>query len=170
MLRDLPDEDLMVAYQLGDENAFRELYERHSARVYGFIRSKIQNEALALDIFQAFFLKLHKSRKRYDPAFPFVPWLFTVCRSTLIDFLREQKRNKEDATDNIPEPVQELPNDPDAICLTNLNEPQRKAVEMRYHHEFSFEEMAHRLETSPANARQILSRAIKNLRGTYAKK
>ena len=160
----------MLAYQLGDEFAFEELYSRYSARVLAFLRSKLRNEAKARDVFQGTFFKLHRTRDRYNPSLPFVPWLFTICRSELLDALKKEKRLREDVMSEVPElPSTDLePNF--GVDFSSLPEGQRQAVELRYNQESSFEEIARALETTPANARQMVSRAIRQLRSLYAKK
>src|SRR5258708_31024421 len=158
----------MLAYQLGDENAFRELYSRHSSRVFGFLRAKVRDEVKARDIFQATFLKLHKSRARYNPAFPFTPWLFTICRNELLDALKKEKRSIEDSVAQVPERLNMVPEA--RADLAGLNASQQQALEMRFGHSSSFVEIAKALETSPSNARQIVSRAIRALRSLNGKK
>lgn len=161
------DEELMKAYQQGDEQAFATLYRRHSAKVYGYIRKSVSDQAFADDMFQATFMKLHSARAHYDPSFPFLPWLFTVCKSAMIDGVRKRQTIQEDlneiavenAVANAPEHVSmSLPE------LSNLPEAQRKAIELRYGEDLSFEEIAKRLDTSPTNVRQLVSRAIKKLK------
>ena len=169
VLRDKSDEELMLAYQLGDEDAFRELYTRHSGRVLGFLRSKVRNEAKARDIFQATFLKLHTSRRHYNQNFPFIPWLFTVCRSELIDAFRKAARIKEDGMGVLPEGVESKPVFRE-LDTSVLNKSQQQAIELRYGKDFSFDEIARALGTSPANARQLVSRAVNALRSLYGKK
>ncbi len=160
----------MVAYQLGEADAFGELYSRHSGKVLGYLRKKVKSEALARDIFQATFLKLHKSCGRFNVSFPFVPWLFTICRSELLDALKKPHMSQESLMAEVPEPAS-IPqsNDKQEISLQSLPAEQREAVELRYQKDFSFEEIATALETSPANARQLVSRAIRSLRGIYGK-
>src|SRR5437868_3329601 len=85
------DEELMLAYQQGDSSAFNELYERYSGRVYSYLEGKVFNKNERDDLFQAVFLKLHKSRHLFDPAFQFAPWLFTICRTTVLDFIKASK-------------------------------------------------------------------------------
>lgn len=161
----------MVAYQLGEAQAFEELYSRHAARVLGFLRKKVRSEALAHDVFQCTFLKLHRSRSRYDSAFPFVPWLFTICRNELLDALKKPHLKNESLVAEVPETTDmETYVQRPEIKLGDLPQAQRHAVEMRYSQEFSFEEIAARLDTSPANARKLVSRAIHFLRGAYGKK
>lgn len=162
------DEELMVAYQTGFEEAFHILYKRHSSKVYGFLTAKLRDRSLADDAFQATFMKLHQSREKYDSALPFAPWLFTVCRSAMLDTLRVRQKSTrlEDlnpvALENaaMESPV-ETPALPD---LKMLPASQRQALELRYIHDLSFDEIAARLETSSENSRQLVSRAVKKLR------
>jgi RNA polymerase sigma factor (sigma-70 family) len=160
------DEELMAAYQQGDDQAFGLLYQRHSGKVYGFLMNRLKDQQTANDVFQATFMKLHAARSHYDPSFPFVPWLFTVCKSVLVDSVRKRNRVKEDhnqeALENAvaqePTPESTIPD------LSALSQPQRQAIEFRYGQELSFEDIAKRLETSPTNVRQMVSRAVKKLR------
>lgn len=159
----------MIAYQLGEAEAFEELYSRHAPKVLGYLRKKVRNEALASDISQSTFLKLHRNRRRYDAAYPFVPWLFTICRSELLDTLKKPHFSHETLSSEPPETACEEAAFTGGVSLVQLPENQRKAMEMRFKNDFSFEEIAAILETSPANARQLISRAIRSLRGLYGK-
>lgn len=159
----------MVAYQLGEADAFAELYSRHSAKVLGYLRKKVRSEALAGDIFQAAFLKLHKSRSRYNASFPFVPWLFTICRSELLDAIKKPHVSREELVEEVPDLLAPVQQEQPEISLRSLPASQREAVELRYQKDFSFEEIATALDTSPANARQLISRALRSLKGTYGK-
>ena len=170
-MNQLTDEELMKEYQAGNEAAFRTLYERHSARIYGFLLSRLSEKAFADDVFQATFLKLHQTRSRYDSSLPFLPWLFTVCRSVMIDSLRKKERLLEEAdserVEQAPTPEAEI--QPSLPSLDRLPHNQRQALELRYGGELSFEEIAQKLETTPLNARQLTSRAIKKLRSWVGK-
>lgn len=165
-LETLCDEELMEAYQQGDDTAFAELYRRYSPKIYGYLVNSLRDRPFADDVFQAVFLKLHHTRAHYDPAFPFLPWLFTVCKRVLIDCIRKKKNIHEESNEEAlnqavaigPKLAAEIPD------LGVLPEVQRKAVELRYQQDLSFEEISRRLETSPANVRQLISRALKRLR------
>lgn len=169
MLDDKTDEELMLAYQLGDENAFRELYSRHSARVLGFLRKKMRNDVKANDIFQSTFLKLHKSKGLFNSSLPFVPWLFTICRSELLDALKRERRSLEDSVGEIPEVSASVKSEK-AVDTSSLSAVPKQAIELRFVQDESFENISKVLETSPSNARQIVSRALKQLRSIYARK
>ncbi len=164
----LSDEELMALYQQDDEPAFAQLYARHSSRVYGFLVNSLRDKAMADDVFQATFMKLHKSRLSYDTTFPFIPWLFTVTRGVMVDHLRKAGRIREkldtEAVDGAVAPEHEPEQSSEMPSLAGLQPAQRKAIELRYGQDLSFEEIAKKLETSPMNARQLVSRAVKKLR------
>ncbi len=175
-LENQSDETLMTAYQQGNEKAFALLYGRHSAKVYGFLHKRLQDRTMIDEVFQETFLKLHGARARFDNAYPFLPWLFTICRTTMIDHIRGLKYERVHKLDwgidsaqkleNIPSPSKtdsddEMPALPD---LSILSAAQQQTMELRYKEELSFEEIALRLKTSPGNVRQLVSRAIKKLK------
>lgn len=170
MLGEETDEELMIAYQLGEAEAFTALYARHAPRVLGFLRKRVKSEAMARDVFQATFLKLHKSRARYDSAFPFVPWLFTICRSELLDALKRPSAREEILVEKMPEPAAHEKAELAEVNFGGLTAAQKEAVELRYGRDFSFEEIARHLNTSLSNARKLVSRAILLLREVYEKR
>ncbi len=175
-LENQSDETLMTAYQQGNEKAFALLYGRHSAKVYGFLHKRLQDRTMIDEVFQETFLKLHGSRARFDNAYPFLPWLFTICRTTMIDHIRGLKNERDHKVDlgadsalkleNFPAPPETDPDDemPALPDLSILSATQQQTMELRYKEELSFEEIALRLQTSPGNVRQLVSRAIKKLK------
>jgi RNA polymerase sigma factor (sigma-70 family) len=170
MTTERTDESLMVAYQLGDEDAFTVLYRRHSGRVLNFLKLKCRDDALARDVFQSTFLKLHRSRSTYNSSFPFVTWLFTICRSELLDSIRKKARSNETLVDEFPDvAAEEIETGGFSIDTSSLPEKQKVAVDMRFRQDFSFEEIAAKLETSPVNVRKLVSRALKALRMSYGR-
>lgn len=168
----LTDEELMTIYQDGDEKAFNIIYRRHSGKVNGFLMNSLKNRMLADEVFQATFLKLHKSRHKYNPSLPFLAWLFTICKSVMIDTIRKKASVKEDynlmALEQAEAP--EVEQEKEIPDLSYLPEPQRKALELRYTKDFSFDEIALQLNTSPANVRQLISRAVKKMKAFYGGK
>lgn len=167
----LSDEELMVLYQQDQMEAFNVLYARHSAKVYGYLRKRIRNAAEAGDVFQAVFMKVHRSRSLYNSNFPFLPWLFTVTKTVMIDGAKKSMWNGKVvlAGETIESAASEHTLSPHADAyhidgLERLPEHQRQAIELRYRDDWSFEEIARTLNTTPANARQLISRGIRQLR------
>ena len=157
----------MTLYQSGDYAAFECLYERHSGRVFQYLKGKVSVEA-AKDILQETFMKIHRSRAQYQPQYPFLPWLFTVARNNLNDFFKRSDQKVVRigiAADSLPETL--LPNTSDhdlSAALSGLPHIQRRAIELRYMNEWSFEKIAEEMKTTPDNTRQIVSRGIRKIR------
>lgn len=166
LMENQTDEELMLAYQYGDEVAFTILYRRHSARIYGYLVKKLGDRRKADDVFQNAFLKLHRSRSQYKPEFPFLAWVFTICKSTLTDYLRAQNRRPEILIGQIPDAMAEGPVSIEIAAMDTLSDQQKLMVEMRFKDDMSFEDIAKRINKSPTNVRQLVSRAIRKLRSS----
>ncbi|MFN8369056.1 MAG: sigma-70 family RNA polymerase sigma factor [Bacteriovoracaceae bacterium] len=161
---DKNDLELMKCYQTGDEGAFMEIYNRYSPKIYGYLQSKVYNKSHIPDIYQAVFLKFHKSKMQYNDKYPLEAWIFTITRSLFIDYCRKEKSleqnqiltNEENETDYKESNVNDI--------LVNLDKKNSDILKMRYLDEKSFEEIAEILTTTPSNVRKIVSRAIQTLR------
>lgn len=92
MAQPTSDEILMAAYQAGNQAAFSELFTRHGPSVYGFLARRLADRALADDLFQETFLRVHRARDTYDSTRPFRAWLFGIAHHLLIDALRDRGR------------------------------------------------------------------------------
>lgn len=183
------DEELMTLYAThGEERAFRELYERHKNRVWAYLRKRLKSSEEASEVFQRVFLKLHKTRALFNPQWPFLPWLFQICYHELVSFWRTEKKyqglvswedwltQNHNKTTEFSFPPQET-RSPEAqveqvmnsAAYQALSSREREVLASRFFDEKSFSDMAVALETSEANVRQILSRALRKLRRAYAK-
>lgn len=171
------DEDLMRAYQSGDSLAFEVLYRRHAGKVYSYLLKRVKRREEVDEIFQAAFTKFHQARGSYDPAYPVLQWLFVIARTTLLDHQRKAWRLSEltsdapldDVMDRVADPSQDprvptLTGEKEMAALEALPEAQRKAVAWRVLDEESYEEIAKRLSRSQESVRQIVSRALRQLR------
>ena len=166
------DEELMQLYQVGNEEAFRQLYSRHASMVLGFIKSKIRNTEKAHDIFQEVFVKVHKSKHLYNRTLPFLPWLFTITKNAIVDEVRKSKNEKlHTQTDEISDTVLMPGQEPDFSqvrpYMEALPENQKSAVYLRYVEEKTFEEISTILKTSSANVRQLVSRGVQRMRELF---
>lgn len=158
------DQELMELYRQGEMEAFHELYRRHAPQVFGYIQKKISNRAFAEELLQEVFLKVHVHRSRYDPIFPFLPWLFSITRNAIIDLYRSQRKET-----GMMEPLGDgeliaAPATAFQSYLEGLSERERQVVTMHFEEGRSFGEIAHWLRISPANARKLSSRAIQKLK------
>lgn len=163
----------MTLYQGGNYAAFECLYQRHSGRVFEYLRAKVSPQG-ARDLLQEVFLKVHRARMQYSSQYPFLPWLFTISRNAVVDFYRSSEMKNSRLTtssehvldqlaakssDSLTTSIHDL-----ASVLGSLPETQKRAIELRYLSDWSFEKIAEEMKTSPENSRQIVSRGIKKIR------
>jgi len=161
------DESLMVRYQNGEYGAFEEIYQRHSGKVYGYLKKHLPDEAD--DLLQQTFLKLHHYRRRYDPKYPFLTWLFTITRRLVIDSLRKHHPIIVDS-----DFLAKVPAEPGSTCerepgvlvktLKSLPVEQQELLRLRFEEGLSFDDVAARLGVRPAAARKRVSRIVQALR------
>jgi RNA polymerase sigma-70 factor, ECF subfamily len=163
----------MTVYADGDMEAFAALYQRHKGKVLGYLMAKLRDRDEAEEVFQVVFVKLHRARDKYRRDIPFLPWLFTITRNALVDHVRKVQTYQQHVTTSedlvaaaVDGQSQQIPASSDLTAfLGKLSHTQRQALELRYFQDLSFAEIADRLQTSAVNARQIVSRALRTLRG-----
>jgi RNA polymerase sigma factor (sigma-70 family) len=166
------DEQLMAAYADGDITAFEALYERHKGRILGYLFNRLRDRDEAEEVFQIVFAKLHAARDRYREDIPFLPWIFTIARNALIDHVRKNRTYQKQMVlidvgkidDPDPRAAHGLSINDAISGISSLTPIQRRALELRFDQDFSFDEIADHLQTSVGNARQMVSRAVRHLR------
>lgn len=89
------DDALMAAYAQGSAAAFEQLYARHQASLYRFVRRLLgsANSAQTDEVFQDTWLRVVKARADWAPqGASFRTWLFTLAHHRVIDVLRRSGR------------------------------------------------------------------------------
>ena len=89
------DDALMAAYAQGSAAAFEQLYARHQAGLYRFVRRLLgsANSSQTDEVFQDTWLRVVKARSDWAPqGASFRTWLFTLAHHRAIDVLRRSGR------------------------------------------------------------------------------
>ncbi|RYF14986.1 MAG: sigma-70 family RNA polymerase sigma factor [Comamonadaceae bacterium] len=188
MPRDLPDEDLMLAYAQGDAAAFDALYARHEAGLYRFVRRLLGGglAAQADEVFQDAWLRIVAARTSFRPqGAAWRTWAFTIAHNAAMDRLRVAGREVSLAGDEDgEEPLdwlmarldQVAPSSEDQAfwraagaqllhCLEGLPDAQRAAFLLHHEDGASVEDLAERLALPFETAKSRLRYALKKLRG-----
>jgi len=85
------DEEIILLYKNGDEEAFKVLITRYTTPLYNFT-ARLTNKNDASDIVQETFIKVWKNIHRFNPLkASFKTWIFTITRNTTTDFFRKKK-------------------------------------------------------------------------------
>ena len=176
------DEELIVAYRAGEEQAFSELVGRHLGLVYSFARRFVGNERDAEDIAQDSFLKAWKSIASYSSeSAKFKTWLMRIVRNTAIDYLRKRKERPFSLfeSDEHEMPFENLSDDaPDAVdlfaaagdqrelerAIAELSPAHRDVLILYYEGDRTFEEVAAITGESVNTVKSRHRRAVSALR------
>ena len=90
------DEKLMQMVGNGHQQAFNELYQRYSNRLYYyFFRMLGNSQELANDFLQDLFMKIIEKPERFNPAYSFSAWVFTVAHNMCKNEYRKRDVRKE---------------------------------------------------------------------------
>ncbi len=80
--------DAMGRYVDGDAASFRVVYDALAPVVLRCQMRWVGDAALASDLTQETFLRVHRARDRYRAGAPVGPWVITIARRLSIDALR----------------------------------------------------------------------------------
>ena len=115
------DEQLMLLFQGGDENAYIELVNRYKDKLINFIFNYLGDLESSEDVVQETMIKLYQKKHYYKEIAKFSTWLYTIAKNLANTELRKRKQrkttllsqfSKDDKTyelpSNDPEPGQEI--------------------------------------------------------------
>src|SRR5260370_5293846 len=149
MVLDANDRELSEAWQQGDYDAFRLLFETHKDRVYSIALRYSGDAAEAMDIVQETFLKLLSSIQEFRGDSSFESWLYRIVVNRCLDHQRRGRKlmpvigDLLDAAEHALSQLlrAEVENDVQAI-VGKLPPEQRIVVVLRYTEGLSYEEIA----------------------------
>ncbi len=185
----MKDRELVHLFRKNDDQlAFKELMNRHQAKVYSYIFSMIQNRETANDIFQETFTKvITKMDDTYNEQGKWIAWVMRIAHNATIDHIRKQKRfvdvtssydkeSKTDFYDRLPDEDAmaqdeklELDESTSSLLkhISNLPEEQRTVVMLRHYYEMPFKEIAELTDVSINTALGRMRYALINLRKMF---
>lgn len=85
---------IVLSCQVGDEHAFRELYEAFGEKTFTFLKSLVEPE-VAKDLNQEVWLKVYRQISTLYDANRFKAWLFQIARNKALDYFKSSKRLRE---------------------------------------------------------------------------
>ena len=164
----------MDAYVAGDVEAFQRLFRSLAPSLHAFFARTMGHGALADDLLQTTFLKLHRARQSWRRGERLRPWIFTIAARVRTDWLRRNGHEME--VDDVTLDDREAPGDPATAVVTrerservraaleSLPGPQRVVVQLHRFEDLSFAEIGKVLGISEGAARIRAFRAYDRLR------
>lgn len=145
----------------GDSIAFDTLFARHRDMIYTTLLKFTGNRDDVEDLMQEAFMKAYLKIGLYDPKYDFGAWIYTIARNTFVDFNRNRKSNALNAQNvplessntsqtSAPTPEDYIINAQQRLqierYITMLPEDYRRLFELRFIDEYSYEEIAEKLD------------------------
>lgn len=90
-----PADDAMSRYADGDDAAFAVVHRAISERLRAFLTRMGRSPALADDLLQETFLRIHRARGSFEPGGRVLPWCYAIARNVYIDHVRQRAVRKE---------------------------------------------------------------------------
>ena len=178
------DAGLMMRVRRDDMEAFAELVARYQRPVTALAYRYLGDETEAEDLAQEAFLRVFRSRGRYEPRAKFSTWLYRIVVNVCLNTIRARKSRPLAAAgaggggDNgrVPEVVDADGPPPEASlerhemtefvkeAVDALPEKQRLAILMNKYQDMSYQEIADAMGMSTMAVKSLLTRARVNIR------
>ena len=144
----------------GEQKAYTELMERYRDAIYYMLLKMVNNATDAEDLTIEAFGKAFKNIKQYTTNFAFSTWLFKIASNNAIDFMRKKKLQNISIDESIrdtdaipinikseqPTPEERMISEQKTLMVRSLvaklKPRYRRLIELRYFHEFSYEEIS----------------------------
>ena len=153
-MRDTPEQRL-ARVATGDKQAFAELYDSTSARVYGLVKRLLVDPAQAEEVTQEIYLEIWQTATRYQQERgSAMSWMLTMAHRRAVDRVRASQASRDRDTrigirdydreyDQVAEHV-EVTMEGARVkrALQGLTELQRQAVQLAYYGGLSHSEIA----------------------------
>ncbi|MBQ8758625.1 MAG: sigma-70 family RNA polymerase sigma factor [Clostridia bacterium] len=184
---DLP-EDTVDAYKAadGDTAAFERLVRKYEKYVCTTVYSVVRNYDDSFDVAQEVFLKLYHNIGSFKGESSFSSWLYRIAKNTALDFLRKEKKNKNNVslyTENgdgeeteLSVPDTSVSSNPEQTAVKNeakdiiytaldeISEEHKEIIILRDIDGYTYEEIAEMLGLEYGTVKSRLFRAREALR------
>jgi RNA polymerase sigma-70 factor, ECF subfamily len=188
----LRDPDVRLMYRVRDDvpGAFEQMVEQYQHRLVAVMHHLVGNLSEAEDLAQEVFLRVYRSRKKYQARSKFSTWLFTIANNLALNSLRARQRKPvvplktTDSGPLGPRPAEQLVHDHHSgpmrrmeraelaaviqQALAGLNERQRVAVVLNKFEDMNYCEIAEVMGLTTKAVKSLLSRARMNLRAALS--
>jgi RNA polymerase sigma-70 factor (ECF subfamily) len=179
----------MLQVREDDIGAFNTLLDRYRTRIFGHFYRMLNDRQDAEDLSQEVFLRLYRSRKRYQPRARFSTWLYHITQNVARNAIRSRRRRPCLRLETLGGPVEgpiaagllfdrgEEPSRPmeraevaDRVraAVSTLQGRQQTAVVLHQLEDRTYNEVAAEMSMSPEAAKSLLYRARNQLRESLA--
>jgi len=179
------DAAVMLRVKAGDESAFNYLVQKYRRAMVSFMYRMAHNSAAAEDLAQEVFLRVYRSREKYEANAKFTTWLYRIATNLAVNHARDTRHERAENTVSLDEPDTEtgmtvdLPDESLSVeenivrrermlairqKVQALPERQKMAVLMHKYQQMDYRQIAEVLKLSESATKSLLFRAYETLR------
>ena len=175
----MTDEMIMKAVKNGDLQQATLLFERYNKRIFNFLARMTLDRAVAEDLTQNVFFRVIKYRDSFREGARFQSWIYQIARNVFSDHYQAVKGkyasyiDVDKIRDHMAERNDtEVKQEQEALLhssMAQLTEEQRELLVLTRFQHMKYEEVAELMDTTVANIKVKVHRAIIRLRECYFK-
>ena len=177
----MEEKELIKKIIENDREAFKELYDNFSSKVYNTILGILQNTEDAEDVTQEVFIQIFRSIQNFKQDSSLSTWIYRIAVNKAFEFIRSKKRKKRFAIvksifakDEVEEPIEFL--HPGIIeenkergkilfkAIDKLSEKQKTAFVLSKIENQSYKEISEIMKLSLSSVESLIFRAKENLK------
>lgn len=153
------------------------LFERYHRQVFGFYYRMCSDAELSEDLVQSLFLRMIKYRSSFNGSGQFKAWMYQMARNLLTDHFRKQKNEVKDSYARVDDRWQEEEKEKAQQeqvqtlerAMKYLNPDKRELLVLSRYQGLRYREIAQMQDTTEANVKVKVYRAIRELKDIYQK-
>jgi RNA polymerase sigma-70 factor, ECF subfamily len=182
---ELTDAGVMLRVKTGDQAAFEYLVEKYRRPMVNFMYRLSHNAAAAEDLAQEVFLRVYRSREKYEASAKFTTWLYRIATNLAMNHVRDTRHERPDKLASLDDSDEEtglkidiadsVPTAEETILrrerlqairarVQALPERQRMAVIMHKYQQMDYRQIGEVLKLSESATKSLLFRAYESLR------
>jgi RNA polymerase sigma-70 factor (ECF subfamily) len=168
------DRALVERFQEGDSAAFDTLYSRYFARLTRFCQKRVGDPHEAEEIAQEAFTRALRALPTFEGERRFYPWMTVIASRLCVDTHRRRGRTEPTASVDLGVIEGGQEKIVDAVDLTLLADAlgrlaprHREVLDLREHHDWSYQRIADHYGVSLGTVEALLFRARKALRREF---
>jgi RNA polymerase sigma factor (sigma-70 family) len=173
----MTDESIMEAVKAGNLQQASLLFDRYHKRIFNFLARMTMDRALAEDLTQNVFLRIIRYRSSYREGLKFQSWIYQIARNVFSDHYQANKNRRSDFVDveKVSDHMADSGDTDDQDekekilhrSMAKLTEEQRELLVLTRFQHMKYEEVAVIMDTTVANIKVKVHRAILKLREYY---
>ena len=153
----------------GDDTAFEYLFNRYRDAIHRLFVQRLGGVNDADDLLQETFIKVYINLHRYNTAYTFGQWIYTIARNTFVDYVRRRQEGLP-IDEHFAAPASSAPTPEERFInlqqqtqiehyLERLTPRYRQLIRMRFFDEYSYEEIAVKLSLPLGTVKTQIHRA-----------